>query len=167
MLPRGTWRERGQARQCPLCPVSWSHTATDCTHVKPSRESILRIYHATHSRTTLCLGRSALFWEASTTQGLLLWEQEGTCQHPPLWSQLPRNTGMHTSRMHHRTQFPGFLARGDFSTAPGSTAIVPPRKARIRGPTFSYLLASPMQARIPRSQRPRRVESEQGSAQKP
>lgn len=80
--------ERGQATQCPLCPLSRRHTATDCTHGKPSRESILRTDCGTDTRPTLCLRKSTLSWEASTTQGLFLWKQEGTCQHPVLWSRL-------------------------------------------------------------------------------
>lgn len=144
-------RER-QARPdsvCPLCPLSWSHTATDCTHVKPSGESMLRTYYGTDGRPTLYLGRSALSWVASTklrTRGHLSAPFSLVLARREIQGCTPRECTVQLSLQ-------VFLARGDFSTAPGSTAIVP-RRARIPGPTFPSLLASPIQARIPRSQLP-------------
>ena len=95
MLPRGTWRESEREREavpdsvhCAPFPGATQQLTTFMSNRVESGESILRTYYGTDGRPTLCLGRSTRSWEVSTTHSLLLWEQEGTCQHPVLWSRL-------------------------------------------------------------------------------
>lgn len=73
---------------CAPLPGATQQLTTFMSNRVESGESILRTYYGTDGRPTLCLGRSTRSWEVSTTHSLLLWEQEGTCQHPVLWSRL-------------------------------------------------------------------------------
>ena len=114
MLPRGTWRESEREREavpdsvhCAPFPGATQQLTTFMSNRVESGESILRTYYGTDGRPTLCLGRSTLSWEVSTTHSLLLWEQEAPVSTQFSGAGWPRNTGMHTARMHRRAQFPG------------------------------------------------------------